>query len=273
MKTLISFNGKTPSELEREQLLACSLDKQPFLSVEHNRKIIEGFLFFLSGFVALPFSLFLFFSKITFQYYYTGRAFPVVLFGFSLFLLFQGIRSFYSFYKISKDSHSREPQQVQVMHKYVKCLLDTHYFRVGTIDVGNFYATLQNMLPESQKVVDYQTFADYLTGFHSKMLVIVKDEAKSLNIVGESFNVSSVDALVTSKKTVFQGVEKLTMKVNLSIDSARLVRSMWRDKLVPVRVLCIQLVFSMTLIQVGKRWFVYDPLPDYKIEQSSDVLQ
>lgn len=43
---VISFNGKTPSEQEQEQLSCCSLVSPSFLSVERNRKLVGGFLFF-----------------------------------------------------------------------------------------------------------------------------------------------------------------------------------------------------------------------------------
>jgi hypothetical protein len=261
--SVISFNGKTPSEQEREQLTPNSVDKTPFSSVKRKRRLIVSFLFLLSGIVALIFSLFLFWSRTVFHYP-RGRAFAIGLFGFSFFLFFQGAKSFCSFYSMSKGSYSRESPQVQVLHKYVKCLLDTNYFHTGTLNIGNFYARLQRMLPVSQRV-DYKTFETYLTDFHSKMMMIVKDDAKALNLMGDGFKVSSANTSITSNETVSQCIEKLTMEVNLYVEFTQFVPSIWKDKLKQNRVSHVKLIFNMTLVQLDEYWFVYNPLPDYKI--------
>jgi hypothetical protein len=259
MKTLvISFNGKTPNEQEHEQLAREPFDKMPFSFVERNRKIIEGFLCFLAGMGGVLFSWFLFWSKIAFKYP-LGGGFTAALFGFSLSLFYQGIKCFRS--RPAKQDFKKSQH---VLYQYVKCLLDLNYFHIGTIDTGRAYATLQCMLPESQRV-DYKTFEAYLTDFHSKMLTIIKDDAKALNLPEYGFKVSIIDTSLTSNKVVSHGVEKLTMEINLYVDFAQSVRSMWRDKLVSTRVSYIKLVFNMTLIQLGKCWFVYDPLPDYEV--------
>jgi len=267
MKTVvINFNGKTPSEQEREQLTHSTFDKTLFSFVEHNRKIKEGLLCFLSGIVALIFSFFLFWSRIAFHYP-LGNVFSIGLFGFSFFLFFQGTKSFYKFYSISKDSHSRESPQVQVLHKYVKCLLDTNYFHIGTLNIGNSYATLQHILPEPQRV-DYTSFAAYVRDFHSKMMSIIKDDAKTLNLPEkDGFKVSSIDSSVTSKEVVAQNIEKLTMEVNLYVEFTQRGHAMWRDKLIKNRVSHIKLIFNMTLVQSNKYWFVYNPIPEYKVDR------
>jgi hypothetical protein len=261
MKTLvISFNGKTPNEQEHEQLTREPFDKTPFSFVKRNKKIVESLLCFLVGIGGVLFSWFLFWSKIAFKYHPSlGGGFTAALFGFSLSLFYQGIQCFRS--RPTKQDF-KKPQHV--LYQYGKCLLDLNYFHVDTIDTGRAYATLQCMLPKSQRV-EYKTFEAYLTDFHLKMMTIIKNDAKALNLPEYGFKVSIIDTSITSNKIVSHDVEKLTMEVNLSVKFTQLTRSMWRDKLVPTQVSHIKLVFNMTLIQLGKYWFVYDPLPDYEV--------
>jgi hypothetical protein len=266
MKTfVIRFNGKTPSGQEREQLLQDPFDKTPFSFVERNRKIIEGFLCFPSGIGCVIFSWFLFLSKIAFRYP-MGGAFIAALFGFGLSLFYQGINCFRN-----RPTKNNLQKSQQAIHQYVKCLLDTNYFHIGTTDIGNSYAALQRMLPESQRVT-YETFTAYSTDFHLKMMAIVKNDAKTLNLPENGFKVSSVNTSVVSTEAVSQGVEKLTMEVNLYVENTQVVPSIWRDKFVLTKVSHIKLIFTMTLVQSNKYWFVYNPLPDYQIDKLDTTL-
>jgi len=186
-----------------------------------------GFCFF-KWYWGFGFFCFLFWL-IAFQYpggnvflYHRVYGFVAVLLGFGLFLFFRGVQSFYSFYSISKDLHSSESPQAQVLRRYVRCLLDTDYFYIGVLNVGNFYATLQYVLPMSQ-VVDYKTFEAYLTDFNLKMLSIVKTDAEFLSVSECGFKVLNVKTSVTPNNFVSHGiVEKLSMAVNLYVDSSNL---------------------------------------------------
>jgi hypothetical protein len=159
-----------------------------------------------------------------------------------------------------------------VIQHYVKCLIDPDYFYIDAIDTVNSYAFLQRMLPETQEI-DYKTFTVYLENLHSKMMSSVKDDAKILSLSECNFKVSSVDTSIVSKETVSLGIERLTMEVNLYVKNTRFADSAWRNKFIPTRVSHIKLIFNMTLVQLGKCWFVYDPLPDYEINKSSDALR
>jgi hypothetical protein len=117
---------------------------------------------------------------------------------------------------------------------------------MGTIDIGQFYAALQRMLPGSQRVT-YEIFAAYLTGLHLEMMEIVKSDAKALNLSENGFKVSSVDTSVTSKKTISQNIEKLTMEVDLYVESTQFAPSIWKDKSIVNRVSHVKLIFNMTL--------------------------
>jgi SUMO ligase MMS21 Smc5/6 complex component len=151
-------------------------------------------------------------------------------------------------------------------------LLDINYFHIGTIDIGNSYAALQHMLPESQRV-NYEIFAAYLTDFHLKMMTIVKEGTKTCNLTEDGVKVSSVDTSVTSNEMVSQGIEKLIMEVNLYVNFTRRAHYIWKYKFRPNRVAHIKIIFNMTLVQSDKYWFVYDPLPDYKIDKQYGTLK
>jgi hypothetical protein len=96
MKTaVIHFNGKTPNEQEREQLISKNFfDKPSFSFVARNRKIINGVLCFLSGIGGLIFSWFLFWTPV-FRYPLSNM-FIAALLGFSFSLFYQGVNCFRS---------------------------------------------------------------------------------------------------------------------------------------------------------------------------------
>ena len=266
--SVISFSGKTPSEQEYEQLIGGgSFDKTPFSFVGRNRKIIEVFLCFLSGIGGVIFSWFLFWTKMPVGIPF-GAMFTAALLGFSFFLFYQGINCFRS-----RSTKQNFKKSQHVLHQYVKCLFDINCFHMGTIDIGNSYATLQCMLPESQRV-DYKTFEAYLDGIHSKVITIAKDDTTTRNIVDNGFKVSSVDTLVTSNEMIAQNIERLTMEVNLYVETTTTQsdQTIWK-KFKPIIVSHVKLIFNMTLVQLAEYWFVYDPLPDYEICKSNDTLE
>ncbi|MDR2720310.1 MAG: hypothetical protein LBC03_05865 [Nitrososphaerota archaeon] len=254
----ISFNGKTPSEQEYEQLTCGFFDKTPFSFVGRNRKIIEGFLCFLSGIGGVVFSWFLFWTKIPVDIPF-GSMFTAALLGFSFSLFYQGFKCFRS-----RPTKQNFKKSQHVLHQYVKCLFDINYFHTGTIDIGNSYATLQRMLPESQRV-DYKTFETYSENSHSKIIAIAKNDTKTLNLIDDCFKVSSVVTSVTSNKTIAQNIERLSMEVNLYVETTTTQsdRTIWK-KFKPTIVSHVKLIFNMTLVQLDEYWFVYDPLPDYE---------
>ncbi|MCL2134300.1 MAG: hypothetical protein FWH37_01935 [Candidatus Bathyarchaeota archaeon] len=258
MKSIIIFNGKTPSE--HEQLTHGSFNNTPSSFVDHNRKIM-GLLCFIAGISCITLSLF-FWSTITFG--------TLVLWGRLLFLcLALGIILFCLGINFFRDrptiQNFTKPQHI--IQQYVKCLIDTNYFYIGVVNAGNSYATLQRMLPETQKV-DYKTFTTYLKNLHSKMLQIVKEDTKNLNIPEYSFKASSINSTITSKKTVSLGVKRLTMETNLYVKNTQYIHySIYRNKFISTKISHIKLIFNMSLVQLDKKWFVYDPLPDYKIEK------
>jgi len=257
-KSIISFNGKTPSEQEREQLTQEAFDKTLFSFVEHNRKIKEGLICFLSGSGAVILSLF-FWTKTTFSTLALWGRFAVPLLGFGLALFCLGLNRFHN--RPTKQKF-KKPQQA--LQQYVKCILDIKYFHIGTIDTGNSYATLQRILPKSQRI-NYETFTTYLKALHLEMEELVRNDAKTLNLFEKSFKVSAVNTSIVSNKTVSKSVEKLTMSVDLYVENTQLAHPTWRNKFMHNRVSHIKLIFNMTLVQLNKYWFVYDPLPDYKI--------
>lgn len=263
MKTVISFNGKTPNEQEHKQLLTQDLLIKHPSFVKRNKKTMAGLLCFLAGIGCIILSLYLTFgTKATFGIFrpWNILRLPCVVLGFTL--LCMGIDCFRS--RPAKPNLTK-PQYV--LHQHVKkCLIDPNYFYIGTIDTVNSYATLQRMLPEMQEV-DYKTFTTYLETLHSKMLSTLKDNAKSLNLPEYNFKASSVNTSLISKKTVSLGIERLTMDVNLCVKNTQLVHATWRNKFIPTRVFHLKLIFNMTLVQLGKCWFVYDPLPDYEINK------
>lgn len=239
----ISFIGKTPSENEYAQLTSVPYAKKPLSASERNSKIKKAFMM-------VGFSIFcLIFGLIAFMVGRSGSGSAgsgtisimgiIVLIGCPGFLL----AALGFLISMSKDPRSKDSSGA--LYKYVKRVLigdDSDKFEKKSIDYA--YSVLQRMLPES-RMVDYKTFEIYLKDLRLKIKNDVKDNDTGVFTYGGE--------TIHTSKIISPGIEKRVTKLEFNYSFNNKVASK------------IEMTFDITLIQPGGYWFIYDPMPEYKI--------